>query len=74
MEKELLTSGKTLYTGTIFDFNYMKELNTDEEFETWIKAKLIKYKMNPLKKRIYQYILGMDKLLDRIVVLEEKIK
>ncbi len=74
MEKTLLANGKHEYTGSIFDFNFIIELGNDEEFETWIKSKLQRYRMNPLEKKIYQHLLGMDKMMDRIIAIEERIK
>ena len=59
------------YEGKFLDFNYMIDKNTEQEFEDWLIKKLEKYRFKPMEKRILQRLLGMDKLLERIIALEE---
>lgn len=71
MRKEILENNKIRFTGTILDFNYDIERDSDEDFEEWIKPKLTRYKMDPMEKRIYQHMLGIDEILARILALEK---
>ena len=62
------------YDGEILGFRYMMEFNTDQEFEDWLIPKLEKRKFKAFEKRILQKLLGMDKLLDRIKAIEDRLK
>ncbi len=74
IENILLQNGNILYRGSIFGFNYEKELENDLQFELWLEAKLLRYKFKPMELKIINKILGVTDLENRLKTIEEKLK
>lgn len=70
MEKRVLPSGNTRYTGELLGFNFDIEKADDEEFNQWLKAKLQRYILSSDVLPLLKEILGLELLEARIAELE----
>lgn len=66
----------TLFKGTIIGFNYEIELETEEEFKTWLKAKLLRYMfdLNSPAYDVLMDILGIKQLKNDVQNLDVILK
>lgn len=62
-----------LFTAELFGHKYQMEFDTEAEFEEWLKVKTKKIRITSFEKRVYQHLLGIDKIIDEIKIIKEKL-